>query len=160
MGTTQEIADFIFKTGYNDIPPQAIDIAKGAILDCLGTILAGSEEAGGKLINDYVRELGGQPEAGVITGGFKTSAPLAALANGTMAHALDYDDYVTGGVGWFGHPTVALLPTLLALGEKNRLTGKEVLEAYIIGYEIGGKVGNGLQKGMSHFTAHREGGLP
>lgn len=114
-------------------------------------MLAGSEEAGGKLINDYVKELGGQPEAGVITGGFKTSAPLAALANGNMAHALDYDDYVTGGVGWFGHPTVALLPTLLALGEKNRLTGKEVLEAYIIGYEIGGKVGNGLQKGMSHF---------
>lgn len=151
MGTTQEIGEFIFKTGYTDIPQQAIEIARGAILDCLGVTLAGSAEAAGKLIREYVRELGGHPEAGVTTGGFQTSAPLAALANGTMGHALDYDDYVTGGVGWFGHPTVALLPALLALGEKHRLTGKAILEAYVIGYEVGGKVGNGLQKGMSHF---------
>ena len=151
MGSTKEIADFIFSTGYGDIPPRAIDIAKGAILDCLGAALAGSEDAAGKVIREYVRELGGKPEAGVIAGGFRTSACLAALSNGTLAHALDYDDYVTGGVGWFGHPTVALLPALLALGEQNRLTGKEVLEAYIIGFEVGGKVGNGLQTGMGHF---------
>jgi 2-methylcitrate dehydratase PrpD len=66
-----------------------------------------------------------KPRAAVIGSGFKTSAALAALANGTMAHALDFDD-----VNWSmnGHPTVPLLPAVLALGQEVQASGSDVLQ--------------------------------
>ena len=76
----------------------------------------------------------------------------AALVNGTMGHALDYDDF-----GGFGHPTVAIFPALLALGEHIGATGRDLIEAYVIGCEIGMAIQhttkyNQMQKGF-HSTA-------
>jgi len=147
MGATGSIANFIVETGYDRIPKEAVSSAKGAILDGLGCILAGSQEPSGCIIKEYVKELGGSPEASVIGGGFKTSVPQAALANGTMAHALDYDDVA---VTWLGHPTVALLPTVLALGERGKLSGRDALAGYIVGFEVGAKLGAGV--GFGHYT--------
>jgi len=147
MGTTERIANFIVATGFEQIPREAVDFAKGAILDCLGVTLAGSQDSSGKIVTEYVKELGGNPEAGVIGGGFKTSAPQAALANGTMAHALDYDDVA---ISWVAHPTAALLPAVLALGERGKLCGREVLAGYIIGFEVGAKLGAGI--GPGHYA--------
>jgi len=101
MGATELIANFIVDTGYDRIPTEAMSSAKGAIVDGLGCILAGSHEPSGSIIKEYVKELGGNPEASVIGGGFKTSVTQASLANGTMAHALDYDD---DAVTWLGDP--------------------------------------------------------
>jgi 2-methylcitrate dehydratase PrpD len=77
----------------------------------------------------------------VIGSGFKTSAALAALANGTMAHALDFDD-----INWSmsGHPTVPLLPAVLALGQEAHASGAEVLLAYVLGFEVETKIGLGV----------------
>jgi 2-methylcitrate dehydratase PrpD len=74
------------------------------------------------------------------------------MANGTMGHALDYDDF-----GGFGHPTVAIFPALLALGEHSGATGRDLIEAYVIGCEIGMAIQhatkyNQMQKGF-HSTA-------
>jgi len=95
-------------------------------------------EGGSKILGEYVKEKGCTPEAGIIGGGFMAPAPDAAWVNGTLAHILDYDDVamVTGG-----HPTVALLPAALALGEKYHLSGKDVLLAYIIGFEVMATIG-------------------
>ncbi len=142
--TTKRIASFVVETSYRQIPEEAVRIAKQAILDCLGTSMAGAKKPTGEIITKYVKEIGSKPEAGVITKGFKASAPLAALANGTMAHALNYDDLTRS---WQGHPTVVLMPTVLALGEKGKLSGKAVLEAYILGFEVAAKVGQGLGPG-------------
>lgn len=147
MGATGSIANFIVETSYDRIPKEAVSSAKGAILDSLGCILAGSQEPSGSITKEYVRELGGNPEASVIGGGFKTSVPQAALANGTMAHALDYDDVA---VTWLGHPTAALLPTVLALGERGKLSGRDALAGYIVGFEVGAKLGAGI--GFGHYT--------
>lgn len=134
--STEKLARFIEGTTYSKLPERAATEAKRAIMDCLGVILAGAEEAGSKIITELVKEQGGAAEAGVITGAYKTTAPQAAWANGTMAHALDYDD-----VGGFGHPTVALLPAVLALGEKCHLSGKDVLLSYVVGFEVGSRLG-------------------
>ena len=147
MGATESIADFIWKTSYDRIPKEAVSSAKWAILDGLGCMLAGSQEPPGNIIKEYVKELGGNPEASVIGGGFKTSAPQAALAYGTMAHALDYDDVA---VTWLGHPTVTLLPTVLAIGERGKLSGRDAIAGYIVGFEVGAKLGAGI--GFSHYT--------
>lgn len=147
MGPTEIAANFIVETDYEQIPRDVVKLAKRSILDGLGCILAGTEEASGKIITEYVKEMGGNPEASVIGGGFKTSAPQAALANGTMGHALDYDDVA---VNWLGHPTIALLPAVLAIGEREKLSAREVLEGYIIGFEVTAKLGAAI--GMGHYA--------
>ncbi|HJX10789.1 MAG TPA: MmgE/PrpD family protein, partial [Candidatus Binatia bacterium] len=79
---------------------------------------------------------GGPPQASVFGAGLKVSAPDAALANGAIAHALDYDDC---GVK-IGHPSVLVLPAALSLGEHVGASGQDTLAAYILGLEVEGKL--------------------
>jgi 2-methylcitrate dehydratase PrpD len=141
MGVTRQLAAFIVDTTGVDIPPQAYGRAKEAMLDGLGCALVGSPTPIGKLMTRYVHERSETPRAAVIGSGFKTSAALAALANGTMAHTLDFDD-----VNWSmsGHPTAPLLPAVLALGQEVHASGSDVLLAYALGFEVETKIGLGI----------------
>ena len=121
MGVTSELARFVVETDYKDMPPEAIAVSKQALLDGLGCALAGSVDIAGKVAGDYARSLGGNREAGVIGSGFATIAPEAAMVNGTMAHALDYDDVCRD---WNGHPTVVLLPVSLSTSQQSRLSSR------------------------------------
>ena len=132
MGATETIARWVVNTNYEDIPPDAIRVANESCFDLLGVILAGSVQPVGQIIQKYVSDQGAVPEATVLSGGGQTTLANAALANGTMGHALDYDDF-----GGFGHPTVAIFPALLAIGEQTGATGRDLLEAYVIGCEVG-----------------------
>ncbi len=152
MGATETIAQWIVTTSYEDIPPDAIRVANESCFDLLGVILAGSTEPVGEIIREYVAELGGSPDATVLASSLRSSRPNAALANGTMGHALDYDDF-----GGFGHPTVAIFPALLALAEDTGATGRDLIESYVVGCEIGLAIQhatkyNQMQKGF-HSTA-------
>jgi 2-methylcitrate dehydratase PrpD len=141
MSVTAQLATFVIDTVFADVPSQAYARAKEAMLDGLGCALVGSPTPSGKLIMQYVRERSETPRVAVIGSGFKTSAPLAALANATMAHALDFDD-----VNWSmsGHPTVPLLPAVLALGQELHASGQAVLLAYTLGFEVETKIGLGV----------------
>ena len=152
MGATETIARWIVNTSYEDIPPDAIRVANESCYDLLGVILAGSTEPVGEIIRQYVSDQGAAPEATILASGQRTSMSNAALVNGTMGHALDYDDF-----GGFGHPTVAVFPALLALGEHIEATGRDLIEAYVIGCEVGMAIQhatkyNQMQKGF-HSTA-------
>ena len=135
---TQRLAEFVVNTPYESIPEDAKLSGKRAILDCLGVTLAGVSDPGSKLVVEFVKSHGGKAESSVIGAGFKTIASEAALANGTMAHILDYDDYC---ISFLGHPTVAILPAVLALGEREHVSGKDALAAYILGFELGANMG-------------------
>ena len=132
MGATEMVAKWVVETTYEDIPPDAIRVANESCFDLVGVILAGSTQQVGEIIRGYAGELGGTAEATILASGERTSAQNAALVNGTMGHALDYDDF-----GGFGHPTVAIFPALLALGESIGATGRDLMEAYIVGCEVG-----------------------
>ncbi len=132
MGATDTIAKWIVNTTYEDIPPDAIRVANESCFDVIGVILAGSAQPVGDIIKKYVADQGAAPQATVLSSGSQSSVANAALANGTMGHALDYDDF-----GGFGHPTVAIFPALLAIGEHSGATGRDLLEAYVIGCEVG-----------------------
>jgi|RhiMetdeSRZDD1v2_1073273.scaffolds.fasta_scaffold21417_3 2-methylcitrate dehydratase PrpD len=136
MGATEKIARFIADTGYEDIPCDAVDKAKRTALDCLGASLAGVAEPVSQAIAGYVTKLGGPLQASVFGAGVKVSVPDAAMANGSIAHALDYDDC---GVK-IGHPSVLVLPAALSLGEHLGASGQDILTAYIVGLEIEGKL--------------------
>ena len=137
MGT-EKIVQYIVETSFDKVPGEATAAAKRGILDCLGVALVGCDDPGSKIVTEYVKEEGSKSEAGVIAGGFKTVTSQAAWVNGTLAHALDYDDYC---VSFVGHPSVAILPAVVALGEKHHLSGKDCLLAYILGFEVGAKLG-------------------
>jgi 2-methylcitrate dehydratase PrpD len=140
--TTAAFAQFITDTRFEDIPEQVIIEAKKVMLDCIGITLAGSLETAGTIITELVREMGGVPQASVVGAGFKTSVLNAALANGVMAHALDFDD--GGHVNLPLSRSVVVLPAILALGESMRAAGKEVLVGYIIGFDLISKVSDGM----------------
>lgn len=139
MSTTEKIAQFVVNLALDDVPLKARDIAKGGIVDALGAAIAGTQSDAARVITRWTRAESGAPLAGVIGGAFKTSPSSAARANGTIGHALDFD------------PPLPLLPVLLALGEAERTSGREVLAAYIAGVEVQAKLQSGVS---SKHSAH------
>ncbi|MFW6125733.1 MAG: MmgE/PrpD family protein [Chloroflexota bacterium] len=141
MGVTDELARFIVESSFDGMPTQATETAKRAILDCFGVTLAGAATPEGAIMRTFVDEVGGHPKSTVIGSGTRTSPPWAAFANGTMGHAEDFDD---SAYPMLGHPRIPVLPAVLALGEPRRGAGRDVLEAYIVGFEVESKLGRAL----------------
>jgi 2-methylcitrate dehydratase PrpD len=141
MSATEKLISFVCDTNDSHLPREAIQRAKSCMLDGLGVILAGYQHPASRLILDYARNVGGNAEATAIGSGFKTSPPLAALINGTMGHVLDFDDTNSEARG---HLTTVLLPTILAIGEKIKAPGKNILAAYVLGFEAACKIGRAV----------------
>jgi len=132
MRITTEIAGRILQFRYENLPDVAIRAAKNALLDTLGVTLAGSSEPPAAIVRDV---LAGDSRTGnsVVFGTtHKTNCLDAALMNGTAAHALDFDD-VSDAMG--GHPSAPVLAALLALGDAIGAHGRDVLNAFIAGFE-------------------------
>jgi 2-methylcitrate dehydratase PrpD len=123
---TMAIATYVSDRSYDDFPDQAIENAKHAVLDTIGVMFAGSRHKVGEIIAGYARSSTGP--ATVVGQSFRTTPELAALANGIMAHAHDYDDH--------GHASTQSLPAALALGEAQRASGKQLMLAYLVGREV------------------------
>ena len=138
MEITKKIAEYVAGAGPEDFPPEAVYAAKSGVMDCVACMLAGSREPLSDSLCQYVQANGGEPRATVVGRGFKTSAPEAALVNGAIGHALDYDDVARA---MKGHPSVVLAPPALAVGEEEGATGREVLTAYMVGFEVACSVG-------------------
>ena len=142
---TEGIAQAVAGASYEKMPAAATQIAKMCLLDCLGVALAALGEPTARIITGHVRRLGGKPESHVIGGGFKTCAQFSALANGTIAHALDFDDYAITSAC---HPTVVLFPSIFALASRDGLSGRKIIEAYLAGWEVGSRLGNELASAL------------
>lgn len=135
MNALAHIGGFIAQTRAADLPAAARDLAKLALVDYMGCAIAGAAEPVSQLV---VRQCAmaaeaGKPSASVIGHALRTRPIDAAFANGTTAHALDFDDsnMVLGG-----HPSVALFPGLLALGQARGSTGSAIIDAYVVGFEV------------------------
>ena len=135
MGVTETLCRYAAETVYDDIPKEAVEIAKERILETVGVTLAGAQETcgAGKKVIELVREMGGAPNSTVIGSNFKTSSPSAAFANGTSAMTLDLDDTIIEPTN---HPSASFIPAVLALGEETKASGKMVLEAYAMGKKL------------------------
>ncbi|RLC07398.1 MAG: hypothetical protein DRH90_00015 [Deltaproteobacteria bacterium] len=147
---TEKLSQFIVETDFEDLPEPVVERAKHHILDCLGVILAGSKHPLARQMLNHFQSLGGARQAGIIGCAFKTSAPQAAFVNATMGHVLDFDDDSDTMVS---HPTVTILPAVLALGEKGS-SGKDLLAAYVLGLEVCARIAS--QPGF--LPGHYEGG--
>ncbi len=133
MNVTTILADFVAKSRWEDCPASAVAAARGAILDCLGVMLAGSREPSARILQAVTLAEGGSPLCTVVGAGRRTGAVWAALCNGTAAHALDFDDT---NFLLLGHPSAPVLAATLAAGELALADGQALVHAFLLGFEV------------------------
>jgi 2-methylcitrate dehydratase PrpD len=126
----QTLSRFVSMVESRDVPPQALETARTGILDCVGVMIAGAGEEAVRIVAKTVRSVSDQPAAPEFPSGRMLDPADAALVNGVAAHVLDFDD-----VGIDGHPSAVLTPAILASASAAQATGKEMLTAYVAGYE-------------------------
>ena len=123
-----------------DIPEATLHQAKLLLLDTIGCGYAALDEEASRAVIATMAETGGAPQCTVIGSPTKTSAPSAVLLNGALVRILDLNDYVntkSGQIG--GHPSDNI-PVALAAGELAGASGRDVLAAIVLGYEIYGRL--------------------
>lgn len=134
VGLTRKLGEFAASISFGGLPAEAIETAKRGFIDCTGVMFAGRDEPVVGILREFVFSSPGG-EAKILYDKGQTSSPEAAFINATAGHALDYDD-----VAIDGHPSVVLVPALLAEGERLRASGAELIAAYIAGYEVWGEL--------------------
>ena len=149
-GVTQEVVGFIADADIERFPEAVIKEAKRCLIDGFGVMLAGSTLRGSEIVREHIKATGGKPEATVL-GAARMSATVeqAALANGASGHALDYDDTQLSTTpdrtfGLLTHPTVPVLASALAVAERTGATGREFLQAFLIGMEVECKIAEAI----------------
>ena len=135
---SQAIGRFVRGLSIDDIPQAVVDKAKLVLLDTLGVALASSTMDFGAMVTSVAQALGGSPHSQLVGSDSKVAAANAVLANGTLAHGLDYDDTLEEAIV---HTGCCAGMTALAVGEEVGANGRSVLEAAVAGTEVMCKIG-------------------
>lgn len=143
-GLTLALSEQARRLRYQEIPETARSWARQCILDYLGCTIAGAADPLVGMLLAEMREQGGNEAATILAHKGKLPAASAALVNGAASHALDFDDV---NLAMPGHPSVAILPGLLALAEERGASGQEVLTAFVAGYELQCRIGRVIAPG-------------
>jgi len=133
IGITEQLAAHTAKIFYEDIPPEAIEKAKDCILDQIGVELIGSTLEWNKIAYHYVADMGGRAESTIVNYGTKAPMLDAAFVNATFGQGCELDDV---GFAAGGHLGAATVPVALAVGEKQRSSGKDFLAAVVVGCDV------------------------
>ncbi len=148
---TAYVADFIVATRPDDIPKDVAHLGKRSVIDGIGLALAGAAAESGRIVRDYLGAQGIARDDGctVIGSDLRVPARFAAFANGVAIHADDFDDTQLAVAkdrvyGLLTHPTAPALPPVLALGERDRRSGADVMTAYQIGVEVECKIAEAI----------------
>jgi 2-methylcitrate dehydratase PrpD len=136
------ITDLAVNTRWEDIPELAYHDLKRLILDSIGCAFAGISVDPGKMFITLGKQLGGTPESSIIGTGDKTSCVNAAMVNGQLINAIDYDALLPGA-----HTPPYILAPTLAVGEKEKISGRDFLLATALGLEINGRVAGAVGGG-------------
>jgi 2-methylcitrate dehydratase PrpD len=153
LGVTRDLAAFLARIRFEDLPDAAVHEARRGVLDWIGCALAGSRHPTIGTLLPVLKALNAQPHATVLAHGLKLGLSEAALANGQMGHVLDFDDTHMGGVVL--HASSPILAALFALAERGTCDGRTLIAAYAAGFEAGVRVGQsapGHHDGGWHLT--------
>lgn len=157
METSHVLAQYIVDAKYEGLPPEVIEVTKKSILDTIGVILAATTLGEGRVegIVDLVREGGGKQESTILGFGDKVPCWMAALANGAMAHQLDYDDCYDAGIV---HPGGATVSAALAVAERQgNVRGQDFITAVALGADVVCRLSLPLKRGSFEYGWNRAG---
>jgi 2-methylcitrate dehydratase PrpD len=135
-----QLAERALQIRIDRVPDEAARTAQEAILDTVGVTLAGSRTDCVAAVRAAVEEMSSGPST-LFGDRARASALDAAMINGTASHALDFDD-CSNTMG--GHPSAPILPALWALAERQGSSGRDLLEAYVTGFEVETKLGRAV----------------
>ena len=144
---TKIFSDFVSQATLQNFNDEMIFFSKMSMIDWCGVAYAAKEEPVSKIVTKLIEEEQTKGHSKLISNGKEVSAKSAALVNGTIGHALDYDDT---HFLFTGHPTASAFPTSLALGEELGSSIDEMMLAYMCGVEISTRLGHIL--GYSHYN--------
>jgi 2-methylcitrate dehydratase PrpD len=143
---SQELANFAVASRWEDLPSSTIRDVKYLLLDTLGCALSAVSTDKGKMVISLARRMGGAAESSVIGIGDKVSCIAATLANGELMSAVDYDVVMPGG-----HTPTFVIPPALALAESAKASGRDLILANAIGYEISARISGATTRPLSGF---------
>ena len=154
MSIALELAKNVKSVTFQDLPQDIVHQTKRLVLDTLGCAIGGYASEASRVIQEVVKELGHPEEATVFGSGLRTSCLNAALANGAMVRYLDYNDtafILQGETYRTGYHPSEVIPPILALGERQHLSGEDVITTINLGYDLSlafleGVVGPGMEK--------------
>lgn len=136
------VAEFVAVTHAGSLPSEVIELGRKSILDGLGLAVAGSACESGHIVSEYVRDFGGNHATCRVLGtSLKVPARFAAFANGIAIHAHDFDDTQLAMApnrvyGLLMHPTAPVLAGVLAIAERDGLSGAALTAGYHVGIEV------------------------
>ena len=133
MDVVFDLAKNIVDTKFDNLPEEAVEVAKKFIIDSIGVAIAGSSADGNAEVIELLREWGGKEESTVWVHGNKLPAPEAAFANSLFIHSPDFDDTDDRTAT---HACVTALPAAMAIAEKMGSSGKEVITAFVLGVDL------------------------
>jgi 2-methylcitrate dehydratase PrpD len=148
------LGEFASNITFEYLPKEVVKRAKACIIDTLGVIIGGIDTEQSRKVVSLVEEMGGKQEATVFGGKRKAPAINAALANGTTAHALDLDD---GHAMAQLHPGSCVIPAALAMSEREDSSGRDLITAVIVGYEVMIRIGMAINPGHRDRGFHSTG---
>ncbi|OWT59077.1 MmgE/PrpD family protein [Candidimonas nitroreducens] len=131
-----------WSAAYHNDNSAASSLAKAAIEDAVACMIAGAGDLAAAQVRASASS--GSVGAALILGGGRTSPHLAALANGTAAHALDFDDVL---IGASNHAGAVLASTLLALGDAHKCAGKDMVDAFVVGIHLCSVIAKAIMPG-------------
>ena len=144
---TKIFSNFVSQATLQNFNDEMIFFSKMSMIDWCGVAYAAKEEPVSKIVTKLINEEQTKGLSRLISNGKEVSAKSAAFVNGTIGHALDYDDT---HFLFTGHPTASAFPTALALGEELGSSIDEIMLAYMCGVEISTRLGHIL--GYSHYN--------
>lgn len=143
-GLTRSLAEQAGALQLEDVPETIRTWARQCVLDYLACGIAGASDELVTILLAEMQEQGGKAVATVLGHAARLPVASAAIVNGAAAHALDFDDV---NLAMPGHPSVAILPGLLALAEERGSSGADVLTAFVAGYELQCRIGRTIAPG-------------
>jgi 2-methylcitrate dehydratase PrpD len=150
MNESLTLAKYVVETGYEDLPDRAREMAKMSFLDALGVTLAASSLGKGcKAFVDIAKQGEGKEESTILGFHGKVPAPMAAFANGSMAHALDFEDAHDQALV---HPNAVAVPAALALAEAiGDVNGKGFITALAVGCDLVCRLGLAFKENPAEY---------
>lgn len=146
-----DLADHVAKVRYRNLPSEVVGITKKFILDTLGTSLAGSGAPGCEAVARVMSADGGAEQSTLLVFGNRLPAASAALVNGTLAHAVEFDDTHDATTV---HANGCTVPAALAMAErKGGVSGKTLIEAVAIGVDVTCRLGQGIDGAVAWTPA-------
>ena len=151
--STKDVANFIASTSFNQLSSGVIAKAKVAIRDSLGVSLAAHNDRAVEAVRKVAIAMGGREESTLMGIGTKVPCNMAAWVNAVMGSTLDMDDGIFGPEGHRCHPGAMVVPSSLALAERQNSTGKSLIEAVVVGYEVAIRNGAMMAEGKGGIQA-------